>query len=131
MATTTRKNKTQPTPKQQHLASLKEGPVAVIEKKEFLDEYHLRMLEVSTRDIDNARLLMACEEQALENLTLKLQILSTNIEKQKQNVKAVANSYENAKAKYTAYKKEIWPLYGLKEDEGLGYDSQSGQIIKQ
>lgn len=117
MATTTRKKK--------------EVEVLKPEQKDFLSEEHLRNLEIKSRDVEVAKYVMAVEEQALENMQLKLQILSSNIEKQRSLLRDKAARYESAKNKYTLYKKEIWPQYGLNENEGLGYDPESGRIVKQ
>jgi hypothetical protein len=129
MATTARKKKE---PK----VSIKEGeklkPLPVTEvdpkSKEFLDPSHLMQLEVISRDIDNSKLSMALEEQSLQNMLLSLEILQSKIEKQKLLVSSKNQRYEASKTKFQNFKKEIWPHYGLNENEGLGYDPVTGEI---
>lgn len=125
MATTTRK-KSERVTKQAAQAEI-ETP----KEKEFLDADHLRYLETISRDVENAKLSMAVEEQALVNLELNFKLLQVTIEKQKSLVASKAQKYETAKLKYTNYKRDIWPLYGLKENEAMGYDPISGKIVKQ
>lgn len=105
---------------------IEDTPVFVI--KSTLDPEHLKEIEVQGRDLENAKLRMAVEEQALQNMVLSAQLLQNKIEKQKQLVSSTANIYENVKNKFDAYKKGIWPLYGLKENEGMGYDPLTGEI---
>ena len=91
---------------------------------------HLLQLETMSRDIDNAKLTMALEEQSLANMQLKLKILSDNIEKQRKVVAEKASRYDSMKIKFTGIKKEIFPVYGFKEHEGLGYDPLTGTIVR-
>jgi hypothetical protein len=109
--------------------------VVKVEKKvevfpEVLNSEHLLALETMSRDLENAKLLMALEEQSLANMELKLKILSDSIIKQRAVVREKAERYEGEKKKYTSYKKQIWPLYGFKEEEGLGYDPLTGNIVR-
>ena len=99
------------------------------EKKEYLEHDHLKNLEVISRDVENAKLSMAVEEQSLANMELEKKLLDVKIEKQKILVASKAQRYETMKQKYVSYKKEIWPLYGLKENEPMGYDPLSGRIV--
>lgn len=100
------------------------------DNREFLHPSHLLLLEVSQRDIENAKLRMATEEQALRNMILEGQLLNIKIEKQKQLLQSLSRAFESEKEKFTSHKKDIWPQYGFKEDEGLGYDSISGKIVR-
>jgi hypothetical protein len=102
--------------------------VELLREKDFLDPDHLRSLEVISRDIENAKLTMALEEQALANMTLQLEILQNKIEKQKLFVSSKAQKFELAKQKYVNFKKDIWPMYGLSESQPLAYDPLSGKI---
>jgi hypothetical protein len=97
---------------------------------ETLSPQHLLSLETLSRDLENSKLLMALEEQSLVNMELKMRILNDNIIKQRLVVKDKAERYEGEKKKYTSYKKEIWPLYGFNENEGLGYEPLTGNIVK-
>lgn len=112
----------------------KEETVKVEKKAEVFPESlkadHLLALETMGRDIENAKLYMALEEQALANMELKLKILSDSIIKQRAVVKEKAEKYEAKKKEYISYKKVIWPLYGFKEEEGLGYDPLTGNIVR-
>lgn len=129
MATTTRKKelrkpKTEVTKQKENV----ETPAEIPSEKDFLNPEHLRMLEVISRDIENAKLTMALEEQALVNMTLQLEILQNKIEKQKLFVSSKAQRFELAKQKYISFKKDIWPMYGLDESKPMAYDPSSGKI---
>lgn len=95
---------------------------------ESLHPDHLLKIETSQRDIENAKLLMAVEEQTLRNLHLEFELLKNKIEKQSQLVSHCSQKYELQKTKFFNYKKEIWPLYGLSINEGLSYDPITGLI---
>lgn len=128
MATTARKKKEVKTIKE--ILNLPPIPVEEVDpkSKEFLEPGHLMQVEVLSRDIENAKLYMALEEQSLSNMLLSLEILQTKIEKQRLLVSSKGQKYEACKNKFVNFKKEIWPQYGLNENEGLGYDPISGQI---
>ena len=89
---------------------------------------HLLQLETKTRDVENYRLLCSVEEQYLRNLVLEQQLLLVKIERQKVLVSEKNGQYLSAKAKLATFQKEIWPEYGFKENEGLGYDPITGNI---
>ena len=107
-----------------------ENASSVPEVRDVLEADHLRMVEVFGLEIENAKLQMALEEQALVNLQLSLENLQSKIESQKVLVNNRAQKYELAKQKFTNYKKQIWPLYGLNENEPMSYDRSSGKIVK-
>lgn len=89
---------------------------------------HLLQLEVKSRDIENAKLHMALEEQALKNMLLELQILQRKVEDQKLLLKQRAVFYENNVKQFQQLKSELWPQYGFGQNEGLGYDPATGTI---
>jgi flagella basal body P-ring formation protein FlgA len=101
-----------------------------VEEKDFLTQDHLLALETGHRDIETSRLMMAVEEQALRNMVLEHTLLSIKIEKQKEVLKDKSRVYENEKLKFNQVKKEIWNIYGVNENVGLGYDSKTGKIVK-
>jgi hypothetical protein len=117
------------TRKRESTRKKKVGEVAE-EVKSHLHHDHLRVLEVTDRDIQIARLEMATEEQSLHNLVLSLRLLESKIEKQKEVLSSKAQKYEQAKKKYVALKQEIWPQYGLAEGEGLGFNPDTGEIVR-
>lgn len=124
MATTKRR-------KQKELKLVQEeikNEVVQEEIKTHLDQGHLLQLETITRDIENAKLLMALEEQSLKNMLLEKMILDNKIEKQKMLLKDKGNYYENLKKGFVNFQKEIWPQYGFSENEGMGYDPISGEL---
>lgn len=130
MATTTRKReRTKPVKEVLKKEDL-ENASSVPEVRDVLEADHLRMVEVFGLEIENAKLQMALEEQALVNLQLSLENLQSKIESQKVLVNNRAQKYELAKQKFTNYKKQIWPLYGLNENEPMSYDRSSGKIVK-
>ena len=131
MATTTRKRERVKPVKE----ILKQEEVSEVTKPEneirdVLEPDHLRMVEVFGLEIDNAKLQMAVEEQSLVNLQLSLENLQSKIESQKVLVNNKAQKYELAKQKFTNYKKQIWPIYGLNENEPMSYDRSSGKIVR-
>lgn len=129
MATTTRrKNKENKEKRSEEV--LPPIPSLKPEIKEVLEPDHFRKLEVGGLELESSRLEMAVEEQNLKNLTLALENLSMKIEKQKTHLYNLAQRYELTKAKYTNFKREIFPMYGLKENDKLAYDRNSGKIIK-
>lgn len=114
MATTSRRKKVQP----------------VDERKEFLDSSHLLRVETLQRDVINARLAMAVEEQALKNMALELKILENDIEKKKILVSSKAQKYEIEKQKLENLKRDLFKEYGFKENENLAYNAEDGKIIR-
>lgn len=130
MATTTRKReRTKPVKEELKKEDL-ENTVPMTEVKDVLEADHLRMVEVFGLEVENAKLQMALEEQSLANLQLSLENLQSKIESQKVLVNNRAQKYELAKQKFTNYKRQIWPLYGLNENELMSYDRSSGRIVK-
>lgn len=102
----------------------------IIESEEkFLSPDHLLGLEVGTRDIENAKLNMALEEQNLQNMLLTEVILKSRIEKQKQLLQSKAKEYEISKEKYQKLKVALFQEYNLDGDK-FGYDTQTGLLIK-
>lgn len=89
---------------------------------------HLLQLEVKSRDIENSKLHMALEEQALKNMMLELHILQRKVEDQKLLLKQRAIFYENNIKQFQQLKSELWPQYGFGQTEGLGYDPATGVI---
>lgn len=102
-------------------------PVAV---PEVLHADHLLKIETSLRDIENAKLLAAVEEQNLNNLKLQFELLKVHIEKQSQVVQHCHQKFELSKQKFTNFKREVWPMYGLGIEQPLNYDPTTGNIKK-
>lgn len=96
--------------------------------KDTLSPDHLKYLEVFSRDTENAKLSMALEEQSLRNMLLSLELLQIKIEKQRVLLASKDQKYKISVEKFTNYKKEIWPEYGLNISEPMGYDPISGEI---
>ena len=130
MATTTRKRERVKPVKEILKQEEVEKEVKANVISDTLEPDHLRMVEVFGLEIENAKLQMAIEEQSLVNLQLSLENLQSKIESQKVLVNNKAQKYELAKQKFTNYKKQIWPIYGLNENEPMSYDRSSGRIIK-
>jgi len=99
--------------------------------KDTLSHEHLKYLEVFSRDTENAKLSMALEEQSLRNMLLSLELLQIKIEKQRVLLASKDQKYKISVEKFTNYKKEIWPEYGLNISEPMGYDPISGEIKRQ
>jgi len=139
MATTTRKRK-------KKKKTVKKSPVLPpisVQKQDVLlatnEELHtpmvlepgdLRQIENLSKDVQIAQKDMAIEEQSLVNLQLQFKLLEHNIVQQREVVRQRADSYESRKVKYATFKKGINPKYGLAENESLGYNPETGAIIK-
>lgn len=96
-----------------------------------LSQEHLRLLENSHKNIQIAKLEMHNEEQALQNMLLSLELLKNRIDKQKA-IRAEKESLyllENKRA--SNLRSEIWPVYGLKENESISYNPETGKIIRE
>lgn len=101
--------------------------------KKILDHLELedlRQLENLSKDVHASRLEMNVEEQSLRNMSLEYQLMEHKIAKQKQAVSQKALMFEQRKEKYRTYKESISPKYGLKNGEGLGYDPDTGKIVR-
>lgn len=92
---------------------------------------HLLKLETLQRDIENAKLNMALQEQYLQNLLLDFKIRETAIEKQRLCLQQIAKEYEAKKSGYASYKRDVFPLYDVKEDQPLSYNPETGEIVKE
>jgi len=127
MATTSRRQKKDKTVKL--VEEIKSEIVQVaVEKKNQLMMEHLKDLEVMSRDIKNAKLTMAVEEQSLQNLVLNLELLKNKIEKQQAVVVASSGKYETMKLKFSNLRSVIIKEYGLDEKKEFGYDPISGEL---
>jgi len=100
----------------------------VVEEFKTLSQDHLRKLETGSRDVDNAKLLMAIEEQSLVNTILKSELITLAMAKQREIVKSKAAEYELAKKRYETLKKEVFVTYSLPGDN-FGYDTDTGRIV--
>jgi len=102
----------------------------VKEFKDVLDKDDLIQLENISRDVTIAQKDMALEEQSLRNMNLELELFKHKMVSQRGLVQSKADRYENIKEKYTNFKKEIFPKYGLSDSQRLGYNPDTGEIIK-
>ncbi len=111
--------------------AVKPEPIAAeVAVVDHLHPDHLRSLEVSERDVQNAKLLMAVEEQHLKNLMLQSKIAELEIEKQKLRLEAISQKFEIEKKKYHNIKNDIFVAYPvLQNQKSLSYDSITGKII--
>lgn len=130
MASTTRKVK-----EKRSVAKAQEAVAEPVKEKvaaypATLHPDHLRQLEVISRDVENARLLMLVEEQSLRNMLLEATLLQQKIDKQKSYVREKSIFYTNSGKQFEAIKSELWPQYGFNLSEGLGYDPITGEIKK-
>lgn len=115
---------------QEEIKESKEEKEVSQEIKNFLAPEHLLQIEVGQRDIENSRLLMAVEEQSLKNMTLELEILTQKIEKQKIVLRQRQFAYDNMVKQFRKLKGDLWPVYGLKDEEGMGYNPTTGEIVR-
>ncbi len=133
MATTSRKKKSV---KKEVIEEVVEVPTiveatpAVVDevKKEFLSADEHRIVETQPLLIENAKLLMACEEQNLKVLTLEFELLDMKIKKQKVVVAERHRAWEAAKARYDIIIGGISKNHGL-ATEKFSYKNDTGEII--
>jgi len=137
MATTTRRRTR--TTKKKTLSSPARNPGSkktakkVVSKKDaptHLSSEDLRQIENLSKDVIIAKAFMATEEQALRNLNLELQLMTVKIEKQRELVQNKAQYFEQKKAKYADYMANMNPKYGLNPEDSLGYNPDSGELIR-
>jgi hypothetical protein len=95
-----------------------------------LEADDLIKLETFSKDVLIAKMGMNLEEQSLRNMILENELLKTKIISQRELVKGKADRFEVYKNKYVEYKKSINPKYGLSENEPMGYNPDTGEIIK-
>lgn len=126
MATTTKKRKKKVIKK---TVSKKKG-IKKVGLKTHLEERDLVQLENLSRDVTIDQKDMLIEEQYLRNMSLEFKLLEIKIGQQRELLKSRAERYENTKKKYTEFKKQIFPKYGLSENDGLGYNPETGEIHK-
>lgn len=120
--------------KKREEVKLPEIPVEELPKEKIpdnLNPQHLRAIEISQYEVENARLLKNVEEQNLANLRLSLEILQSKIEKQVSVVSDKTAKYELAVLRSTNLRKTIWPIYGLRIDQSMSYDPETGEIIRE
>ena len=95
-----------------------------------LEHQDLRQLENLSKDVLNCKLDMNLEEQSQKNMTLEMLLMQQKIEKQRELVVIKSERFEAKKRQYQDFKKEISPKYGLAEDEVLGYNPDTGEIVR-
>ena len=87
-----------------------------------------RTLLIAPKDLENARLLLAVEEQNLRNIKLEIDLLVLKHEKQKAQVAKLDQEYKLELQRYNKTVEEISSKYGIK-GEKISYDNDSGTII--
>lgn len=88
---------------------------------------HLKV-ETSPLEVENAKLLMAIEEQSLVTLMLEFKLLEIKIEKQKNRVAECNHKYTQAKTRHAGIIGEIIKNHGL-NSEKFSYNNNTGEII--
>jgi len=69
-------------------------------------------------------------KNSLSKYEFTIRIISENIISQRQVVQAKSEAFENRKIKYAEYKNIVDPKYGFKNGEPLGYNPETGEIIR-
>lgn len=111
------------------MAKINKRKVEKVESKgKFLSQDELIKVETIPLEVENAKLIMALEEQSLQNMVLELKYLEQKIEKQKNKVGECHSRYLNAKAKHSAIVGEIIKNHSL-ESEKFSYNNSTGEII--
>lgn len=104
----------------------------VVKKEEVksmvLSNHELLQVETSPLMVENSKLLMALEEQALANMILELKLLSSKIDKQKSRVAECGARHNHEKLKYDSTIAGIMENHGLKNAK-FSYNNNTGEII--
>jgi hypothetical protein len=98
------------------------------EKKNILSHDEHIAVETRPLQVQNAKLLMAIEEQSLANMILELKLLEQKIEKQRNKVGECSLKYSQEKSLYAAIVSDIMKNHGLK-DEKFSYNNNTCEII--
>ena len=98
------------------------------EVKNFLSADDFRLVETVYRDVDNYKLKIHVEEQALKNMYLELAILDLKIVKQRMTVKHASDSYENKKESYKKMVLGMIKKYNIDDNDRFSYDPETGEI---
>lgn len=99
------------------------------EKPSMVLSHHEHLLvETSPLAVENAKLLMAVEEQSLANMLLEQKLLEAKIQSQKQRVMDCHSKYNSEKTKHAAIIGEIIKNHGLKSEK-FSYNNDTGEII--
>jgi hypothetical protein len=131
MATTTRKKKAKISVDKIDIKKVKKKVKKKVNNAiTHLELEDLRQLENLSKDVIIAKMEMNIEEQSLRNMNLELVIMQNKIVSQRDLAKGKADRFEIYKKKYVEYKKTINPKYGLSENDPLGYNPDTGEIIK-
>lgn len=107
------------------------GIEPIIEKDnlDYLSGDHLRQIELSSSSVDNAKLKMHVQEQALVNARLRLTILNHEIELASKFAKDADNAYNNKKKARNILMISLTALYKI-EGGTFGYDPDTGKIVR-
>jgi hypothetical protein len=100
------------------------------EVKTTLDAEDLRQIENLSKDVKIAKLEMHLEEQTLRSYSQEIAILQNKLISQRQVLQEKADRFESRKNKYASYMEEINPKYGLSVGQTLGYNPDTGEIVK-
>lgn len=95
--------------------------------KQLTHDEHLAV-ETLPMIVENAKLLMAVEEQSLVNMILELKLLEAKIVSQKQKVSECNARYTAAKSKHQTIVSQIIAKHDLKTDS-LSYNNNTREII--
>lgn len=87
----------------------------------------MRQIETSCHEVNNAKLRMAVEEQALKNKLLEMENLNFHILKQRGILDRAASDFESKKVKQAALFKDIKTRYNIASDE-FGYNPMTGEL---
>lgn len=111
----------------------KEKTQPVIEhsnKPKVMTEAQMRNAENHQAQITETRLLLAVEEQTLQNLNLKLALLTNDVQKQKAIIGKAHSQYSAAVNKHKELLASIAKDLGLEDSKEIKYNSLTGEIVK-
>ena len=99
------------------------------EKEDKLTPDHLRQVEVLGLEVENTRLRMLVEEQALRNIHLEQDILKNRAEKQQAETLKRQTEYVHLRSRRSSFIVDLGEIYNFKGK--LAYDSDTGEIIRE
>lgn len=102
---------------------IKEEPKALV----LSHDEHLKV-ETLPIQIENARLLLAVEEQSLVNMLLEAKILEAKIQKQKEIIGQCHLKYNQEKKRHSEIIGQIMKNHSLESDK-FSYNNETGEII--
>ena len=110
--------------------AVKKSTLKIDDKVNKLSDLDLRNIESYSKDVLLSKLEMNLQEQHLRNLSLEFKLMEIGIVREREKLAGYSEKFEKRKERYSEFMNSIGPKYGLKKGEGLGYNPDTGEIIK-